>query len=266
MRGCQVKTRLLFLAFLVAVFIPAAKAQTCTPYPFNFTQVVDTTWSEPTDSNGPTVLYHSVTLSGTTQMAQSCSPTTRHYAKVYNVFNGIGSWFIGAQVCTSCFTSASSTVTANFQQGQNGTASIGSEAWCTAAGRFVSHVISDDWVKVKTVKVHTKTLKTVATWNVESWCTPESSPPDFNPIAVYDTRAEAPADYYEGFTECWRPTSAAAGSPWNCHDLPNAVITQTSQLRVICTKYDAGIGGFSWSWWQYWQQKAIGWVFKFFLH
>jgi hypothetical protein len=234
------------LMMLVVLAVPAFAHGTCSPYPYNFSEV-DQVAVDLRDQAPPTTIYYTVTVSGTTSMDPNCVPAARHYAKVYNQFNGVGGWTTGQQVCTNCFTTASSTTTANYLADFYGNTADGGGAFCTVGGNFISFPsLTFDFEEATTKSQNTWTHTPSGNWLINDWCNSTSEPPDWNPNAVNGDPSGH--SYYESLNECKRVRGAAAGTPWTCFFTQAPLITDTSTLRVNCTNHDKNVQGFSFNW------------------
>jgi hypothetical protein len=78
-------------------------------------------------------------------------------------------------------------------------------------------------------------------WQVDDWCTPESSPPDWQPrVAIGRTNYP----YWNSLTICKRASDSPRGAPWTCK--PNPTTLSNGKIdtnRQVCTNWDAGTRG-----------------------
>jgi hypothetical protein len=142
-------------------------------------------------------------------MSPTCVPSARHYARAYEVLDGVGGWITGAQVCTNCVTTAVNTMSQDWtNNGGHGTISIGSDVNCTATsgGAFVSNAPKQyDRETKRTKSINIGHWTNQPTWlKLDSWCTPESTPPDWNPNTFIPGSPNAVANFYRSETYCER--------------------------------------------------------------
>jgi hypothetical protein len=79
-----------------------------------------------------------------------------------------------------------------------------------------------------------------AAWQLQDWCTPESSPPDWRPTQAI-SRTNYP--YFKGLTICKRKSGSPRGSPWSCNPNPNPTPAANGAIDPtlqVCTNWDAG--------------------------
>lgn len=75
-------------------------------------------------------------------------------------------------------------------------------------------------------------------YDVESWCTPETTPPSFNPSQVTDAMNPLPLGYWDATALCVRILTG----PWHCPNLLAPALQTTGpggiMPRAVCTKRD----------------------------
>jgi hypothetical protein len=217
---------------------------TCTFTSYNFTQTDDSYVDVPPSGHDPTTIYRDVDLSGTTSMTPSnCAPSQiKHYAVTYNQIGpGSGGYVTGAYVCVTCFTESHNVQTTPFVDEEVTSSQDSGDVNCTLNGQFfyVPSVGNDlEVATTKSIQVGQST-NFPQYWKLSAWCTPDSSPPDWNPNAI-NPQGGTVWPYYVSLNICQRRKSVAPGTPWNCFTtIRNPMVyPETNTNKSECTNFD----------------------------
>lgn len=152
----------------------------------------------------------------------------------------VGGWAYGSSGCPGCQIQAGSNQTMTLLQNQSLTVNEDGQVQCSVAGLFWS-VAAPAYVVEEATTKSKKTGGSGGAWHVLDWCSPKSTPPDWNPT-IAASQYDWP--YYISVSVCSRPANAAKGTAWNCQPNPSPVSAgSVDPSRPDCTNYDAGTSG-----------------------
>lgn len=178
-------------------------------------------------STDGTYLYTSVVTDGSASMGYypAFCGTPMHTPKAYNKIGGVGGWGAGPAGCATCYLSYQNNQSIAATQGTNYEFDWTGEVDCSIGGAFFGPPFNFFAAEIAYtrsintgVKVGIFTLNGVPwnSWAVLAFCTPLTSPPDWNPL-VYNALAIYTSDqrfYIDGVAACARIN--VTGAPWFC--------------------------------------------------
>jgi hypothetical protein len=172
-------------------------------------------------------------------------PGTQHTPWAYDTIDGVsgGGWAACPSVCASChaYVQTGMTVPLTFDPALTFLEHVDGEVFCSSLNGYLWESGFVDINFEEAITYSKNVGGSSGAWQLQDWCTPESSPPDWRPTQAI-SRTNYP--YFKGLTICKRKSGSPRGSPWSCNPNPtpaaNGAIDPTLQ---VCTNWDAGTHG-----------------------